>query len=265
MQARMDVDLSDAITLGIETKLVLNYPRPLVAVMPVALAVSVVRFSGTLSISFIPSPSPTAPNYSTSPNKNHNTTTATRPTSAPASYNHLPSITSTSSSSRHAPPTESPSADPTPPTTLTFSFLPDYRLELSTHSLLGSRSRLQDVPKISQLVEARLHDWFDERCVEPRFQQVVLPSLWPRRKNTRGGDVDVDASGEGEGSTPNVPGAFDGRNKSEVQDGSTVPVFPHESRPTDPRTSLAEQQQQQQQQQHQHEARHAHHLSLIHI
>ncbi|KAI7099713.1 hypothetical protein KC339_g7999, partial [Hortaea werneckii] len=37
--------------LGIETKLVLNYPKPFVAVLPVALAVSVVRFSGTLSLS----------------------------------------------------------------------------------------------------------------------------------------------------------------------------------------------------------------------
>ncbi len=55
---------------------------------------------------------------------------------------------------------------------------------------MGSRSRLQDVPKIAQIIEARLHAWFDERCVEPRFQQIVLPSLWPRKKNTRGGEED---------------------------------------------------------------------------
>ncbi|KAI9864581.1 MAG: ERMES complex subunit mmm1 [Trichoglossum hirsutum] len=135
LQARMDVDLSDFITLGVETKLILNYPKPRVAVLPVALSVSVVRFSGTLSISFIPS-SPSTPS----------------------------------------------------PTTLTFSFLDDYRLDLSIRSLVGSRSRLQDVPKIAQLVEQRLHSWFDERCVEPRFQQIVMPSLWPRKRNTRGGD-----------------------------------------------------------------------------
>ncbi|KAI7142830.1 hypothetical protein KC352_g29259, partial [Hortaea werneckii] len=58
LQARMDVDLSDVVTLGIETKLVLNYPKPFVAVLPVALAVSVVRFSGTLSLSFSPSSQP---------------------------------------------------------------------------------------------------------------------------------------------------------------------------------------------------------------
>jgi maintenance of morphology protein 1 len=135
LQARMDVDLSDFITLGLETKLLLNYPKPLVAVLPVALAVSVVRFSGTLSISFVPG--------------------------SPLNSS---------------------------PTTLAFSFLDDYRLDLSIRSLVGSRSRLQDVPKIAQLVEARLHTWFDDRCVEPRFQRIELPSLWPRKKNTRGGE-----------------------------------------------------------------------------
>lgn len=128
----MDVDLSDLITLGVETKLLLNWPKPMVAVLPVALAVSIVRFSGTLSISFIPSPE-----------------------------------------------------NSTGSTTLAFSFLDDYRLEISVRSLVGSRSRLQDVPKIAQLVESRLHSWVDERCVEPKFQQIVLPSLWPRKRTTR--------------------------------------------------------------------------------
>lgn len=52
LQARMDIDLSDVITLGVESKLLLNYPKPLVAVLPVGLAVSVVRFSGTVSFLF---------------------------------------------------------------------------------------------------------------------------------------------------------------------------------------------------------------------
>lgn len=132
LQARMDVDLSDVLTLALETKLLLNYPKKLAAVLPVALAVSVVRFSGTLSISFIPS---------------------------------------------------NPSQSK--PTMMTFNFLDDYRLDLSVRSLLGSRSRLQDVPKVAQLIESRLHRWFDERCVEPRFQEIALPNLWPRKKNTR--------------------------------------------------------------------------------
>ena len=151
LQARMDVDLSDSITLGLETKIVLNYPNPLTAVLPVALAVSVVRFSGTLSISFLPS---------------HPTPAGTPLGAAAAAAPHQPPSTT--------------------PTSLAFSFLPDYRLDLSVRSLVGSRSRLQDIPKIAQLVDSRLHAWIDERCVEPRVQQVVLPSLWPRKKNTRG-------------------------------------------------------------------------------
>ncbi|KAL8791486.1 MAG: hypothetical protein Q9213_000103 [Squamulea squamosa] len=150
LQARMDVDLSDLITFGIETKIILNWPKPLTAVLPVALAVSIVRFSGTLSISFLPSAS-------------HPT-----PSAHPGS----------------SPPPQQPLS--TTPTSLAFSFLPDYRLDLNVRSLVGSRSRLQDIPKIAQMVENRLHAWIDERCVEPRVQQIPLPSLWPRKKNTRG-------------------------------------------------------------------------------
>lgn len=149
LQARLDVDLNDVITLGVETKLVLNYPKPVVAVLPVALAVSLVRFRATLSLSFIP---------------------ATIPSSEPGGTGS--------------------------PTMLEFSFLPDYDLELSTRSLVGSRSRLQDVPKIAQLVEARFHGWLNERCVEPRVQQIVLPSFWPRKKNTRGGEENEEDEGD---------------------------------------------------------------------
>ncbi|KAI1334187.1 hypothetical protein F5Y15DRAFT_402600 [Xylariaceae sp. FL0016] len=154
LQARMDVDLSDMITLALETKMLLNYPKRLTAVLPVALAVSVVRFSGTLSISFIPS------------NPSQNT-----------------------------------------PATMTFRFLDDYRLDFSIRSLVGSRSRLQDVPKIAQLIEARLHRWFDDRAVEPRFQEIALPSLWPRKKNTRGG------GGGDEGGLDGTAGVSMGKGK----------------------------------------------------
>ncbi len=181
LQARMDVDLSDVVTLGVETKLVLNYPKPFVAVLPVALAVSVVRFSGTLSLSFSPSSYPDIPvdgdGTPTNPVKNEG---------------HPLNPTGSS------------------PTTLTFTFLDDYRLDLSVRSLIGSRSRLQDVPKIAQLVEDRIHRWFDDRCVEPRFQQIVLPSLWPRKKNTRGGEDDSSATVPEESVTDIPPTPLDG-------------------------------------------------------
>jgi maintenance of morphology protein 1 len=144
LQALVDVDLSDDnLTLAVETSLILNYPKPMSAILPVALAVSVIRFSGTLSVSFVPTPPENAP-----------------------------SVSEASSAGR-------------PKTNLAFSFLPDYRLDLSVRSLIGSRSRLQDVPKIAQLVEARVQAWFEERVVEPRVQVVGLPGLWPRMGKTR--------------------------------------------------------------------------------
>ncbi len=166
LQARMDVDLGDVVTLGVETKLVLNYPKPFVAVLPVALAVSVVRFSGTVSLSF-------------SPSSESNPYQAANGTPTDAAKNEGHPLNPTGSS----------------PTTLTFTFLDDYRLDLSVRSLIGSRSRLQDVPKIAQLVEDRIHRWLDDRCVEPRSQQIVLPSLWPRKKNTRGGEDQTGSHG----------------------------------------------------------------------
>jgi maintenance of mitochondrial morphology protein 1 len=142
LQALVDVDLSDDnLTLAVETSLILNYPKPFSAILPVALSVSVVRFSGTLSISFVPA--------------------------------------TEEASSADAHPTGKPK------TNLAFSFLPDYRLDLSVRSLIGSRSRLQDIPKIAQLVEARAQAWFEERVVEPRVQVVPLPGIWPRMGKVR--------------------------------------------------------------------------------
>lgn len=190
LQARMDVDLSDFITLGVETKIVLNYPNPLTAVLPVALAVSVVRFSGTLSISFLPS----------------HPTPASTPLPHQQQHHHQ--------QQQQQPPS-------TTPTSLAFSFLPDYRLDLSVRSLVGSRSRLQDIPKIAQLVDSRLHAWIDERCVEPRVQQVVLPSLWPRKKNTRGPHPPPaagSADGEEEEEEEEVESAVVGPKEDEVRD-----------------------------------------------
>ncbi|KAK9465112.1 hypothetical protein V1512DRAFT_266706 [Lipomyces arxii] len=134
LEARFDVDLADSITLGIDTRLLLNYPTPLMAILPVSLSVSIVRFSGQLTLSL-----KTTPPTSTSDRKS----------------------------------------------SLTFYFSPDYRLDFSIKSLVGSRSRLQNLPKISQLVESRIRKWFVERCVQPRFQEISMPSIWPRRRNTR--------------------------------------------------------------------------------
>jgi len=190
LEARMDVDLSDFITLGVETMMVLNYPRPRTALLPVALSVSVVRFSGTLSISFLPVSSTTTTTTGTADGVGLGNMAGDHTPSAAS--NHTPLVGNIPGCSQSNPPLNSSTTRT--PTTLAFSFLPNYTLSLSTRSLLGARSRLQDVPKIAQIVEARLRNWFEERCVTPRRQQVVIPSLWPRLKNV------VDESGRKGGS-----------------------------------------------------------------
>lgn len=89
---------------------------------------------------------------------------------------------------------------------------------------MGSRSRLQDVPKIAQLVESQLHAWFDERAVEPRFQQIVLPNFWPRKKNTRGGEEEDDADSKAD----DADGRIDSHHKRRASNIHTQskPVVP---------------------------------------
>jgi len=55
LEARFDIDLKDKITLGIETRVLLNYPKPMVAYLPVRAAVSLVNFSGRASVSMVTS------------------------------------------------------------------------------------------------------------------------------------------------------------------------------------------------------------------
>lgn len=150
LEAKIDVDLADTLTLGIETKLLLNHPRPLTATLPVLLSVSIVRFLSCLTVSMV-------------------------------------NINDSDFASNDSPDAEKKNGISSGPggTALIFSFSPDYRLEFSVKSLIGSRVKLEDVPKISELIENKLRAWFSERCIEPRFQVVRLPSMWPRSKNTR--------------------------------------------------------------------------------
>lgn len=186
LEAKIDVDLSDTLTLGIETKLLLNHPRPLTAVLPVQLSVSMVRFSGCLTVSLINTADPEFAELSA-----HNSPEPGEPMSrshsagSPGGDSSHDEVISTPDSSSHTAQRKHSKDDPNDGTALMFSFSPDYRLEFTVKSLIGARAKLQDVPKISSLIENRLRAWFIERCIEPRFQVVRLPSLWPRRKNTR--------------------------------------------------------------------------------
>lgn len=195
LQALLDVDLSDDnLSIAVETSLVLNYPKPRSAILPVALSVSVVRFSGTLCISLVPASAPPLQTPSPSPPPPHN-----------ANLNAHPQTGESAQTPGEA--QEDPMNSTSPKSNVAFSFLPDYRLDLSVRSLIGSRSRLQDVPKVAQLIEARVHAWFEERVVEPRVQVIGLPDLWPRmgRTGVRTGDESETASNAA-GPTTDMPG-----------------------------------------------------------
>lgn len=179
LQALMDVDLSDDnLSIAVETSLILNYPKPCSAILPVALSVSVVRFSGTLCISLVPASTPPFDTPSSSP------APTGEEANTGANNGIKPDAQGRQTSGNQQEDSAEDSKTRSPKSNIAFSFLPDYRLDLSVRSLIGSRSRLQDVPKVAQLVEARVHAWFEERVVEPRVQVIGLPDLWPRMGRT---------------------------------------------------------------------------------
>lgn len=142
LEAKIDVDVADTFTLGIETNLLINQPRFMSACLPIKLKVSLVRFSSCLTVSLVTT------------NKEDEEVDEKRPKKG----NSIG---------------------------LMFAFSPDFRLEFDIKSLIGSKAKLENIPRISSLIENVLRKWFIDRCIEPRFQLIKLPSLWPRKKNTR--------------------------------------------------------------------------------
>lgn len=67
---------------------------------------------------------------------------------------------------------------------LMFSFSPEYTMDFEIDSLIGSTTKLENIPKISDIIQYQIKKWFVERCVNPRFQFTRLPNVWPRTKNT---------------------------------------------------------------------------------
>lgn len=143
LEAKIDVDVADTFTLGVETNLLINQPRFMSACLPIKLKVSLVRFSSCLTVSLVTT------NKEEDGEGNEKN---------PKKGNSIG---------------------------LMFAFSPDFRLEFDVKSLIGSKAKLENIPRISSLIENVLRKWFIDRCIEPRFQLIKLPSLWPRKKNTR--------------------------------------------------------------------------------
>ncbi|BEI80214.1 hypothetical protein CcaverHIS002_0107430 [Cutaneotrichosporon cavernicola] len=124
IRCEIDVDFADSISLIISTAVVVNFPRPRFAVLPVQIGVELVSVGGTLSVQI-----------------------------------HHPK-----DDRQH----------------LHVCLLPDFHLNLKTTSLLGSRAKLQDIPKLEQLILARLRAVIQDRFVFPHHLTFGLPRLLSR-------------------------------------------------------------------------------------
>ncbi|KAJ3181081.1 ERMES complex subunit mmm1 [Gaertneriomyces sp. JEL0708] len=123
LQAHVEFIFDDQITLGIETQVLVNWPKPCIAALPIALTVSVVNFSGTLAFEFVTHPD-------------------------------------------------------TPETYLAVSVLDDFILKFDVRSLLGHRTKVKDLPKLTALVTSKLRSVFIDEIVFPSFKKWYLPQLW---------------------------------------------------------------------------------------
>lgn len=178
LQAKIDVDLSDTITLGIQTRLLINYPRPFTAALPINLSVTLVRFSGCLCISIV------NPNDEEFKSNVKNQVLNPEPMRTSISNNSVNgSPRKLGNDFKQTSDFKSGSSTEDSNVALMLSFSRDYRMEFTIKSLIGSRAKLEDVPKISAIIESRVRQWFVERCVEPNYRIIKLPSLWPNNVN----------------------------------------------------------------------------------
>lgn len=120
-------------SIGVETQLILNWPKVDFAALPVSLLLSVVRFSGTLTIELINPP--------------ESSTTSTIP------LDRYVAISSYS----------------------------DFTLDFTVRSLLGSRTKLEDVPKLTDLITSKLRNVYMDRLVYPNFVKIKIPNMWEAR------------------------------------------------------------------------------------
>jgi maintenance of morphology protein 1 len=130
MQIKIDFKYDDQITLAIETMALVNWPRPVMASLPISLSFSLVKFSGTIVIQF-------------------------------------ESKTDSQSSSSE----------------VTDSFfavlvMPDFILDFSVGSLLGHRTKVKDLPKLTLLISTTLRNIFIREFVAPSKKLFKLPKLY---------------------------------------------------------------------------------------
>ncbi|KAL1934290.1 hypothetical protein VTP01DRAFT_6472 [Rhizomucor pusillus] len=149
MRAEIDFEYNDQVTLGIQTQIILNWPRQAFAALPVSLTLSVVRFSGTLTIELINPPE-----------------TTTKPDKPLERY-------------------------------IAISSYSDFTLDFNVRSLIGSRTKLEDLPKLTELITTKLRNVYIDKLVYPMFVKVKVPKMWEERdRRTRESEAAQNLSDE---------------------------------------------------------------------
>ncbi|GAA5923649.1 ERMES complex subunit MMM1 [Sporobolomyces koalae] len=143
LRVELDLDYTDKVSLAVSTRVVMNFPRPRFAVLPVSLALTLQRFSGTVTIEL---PTPTVASPTSNPSRDSASNSSNSPHQHPSIY---------------------------------LSLHPDFTLDLATSSLLGSRAKLEDVPKVEQLLNARIRSIIQDRVVWPGRVEISLPGIQP--------------------------------------------------------------------------------------
>ncbi|KAI8620053.1 hypothetical protein BC830DRAFT_1101032 [Chytriomyces sp. MP71] len=120
LRAEIAFEFNDQITIGIDTTVIINWPKPAIASLPISLVLSLVKFSGTIAIEFVTHPD-------------------------------------------------------TPDTFLAISVLEGFQLGIEVRSLLGHRTKVKDLPKLTSLITHKLRSVFVDEIVWPSFKKVFIP------------------------------------------------------------------------------------------
>ncbi|KAJ1339654.1 hypothetical protein BSLG_005687 [Batrachochytrium salamandrivorans] len=126
LKIHVDFSFDDQLTLGIDTQMLINYPKPGMAALPISIVLSIVKFSGTFVIEFVSKP--------------------ILPVCQQPLYKSQASETSTSDLGHH--------------TYVSVSVLDDFLLDFDVRSLLGHRTKVKDLPKLTSLISNSLRSVF---------------------------------------------------------------------------------------------------------
>jgi maintenance of morphology protein 1 len=54
----------------------------------------------------------------------------------------------------------------------------DFVLDLKVQSLIGSRTKLEDIPKLRDLIQTKLRNVYIDKLVYPTFVKIKVPNMW---------------------------------------------------------------------------------------